>query len=125
LTAILGQIPEQSIHRFEARVVDHHATLATHGNKAGLAEPVEMESQRVGRDIESLGYLPGRHALRSRLNEQPEDVETAVLRKRGQSRDGILLFHISMDIEVVSASQVLFRQRSKRSGLLTRFWVNV
>jgi hypothetical protein len=59
-----------------------------------------MKGQRVGREIERIGNFASGHPFRARLNQQPEDVEAAVLRKGGQSNHGIMFFHNSTNIEL-------------------------
>jgi hypothetical protein len=100
LAAILRQIAEQGIHRFVLRGVDHRATIAADGDQPGHAQPVEMKGQRVGRQVECLGHLPGGHAFRTGLHQQPKHSETIVLGERGQSRHGICLFHASTITEI-------------------------
>jgi hypothetical protein len=40
------------------------------------------------------------------LHQQPKHVEAAVLGQRRQGRDGICLFHISTNMEIIIQSQV-------------------
>ncbi|MNC95669.1 hypothetical protein D3C83_128440 [compost metagenome] len=44
--------------------------------------------------------MAGRHALRSRLDKEAEDIETIVLCQRRQNIDSVLLFHVSIGIEM-------------------------
>jgi hypothetical protein len=109
LATIFGQVSEQSIHRFEACRVDHRATVAADRDETGLSQAIEMKGQRVGCDIERLGDLSCGHAFSTRLNQQAECIKTVLLRERGQSRHSILLFHISIHIEMLRVGQVTFR----------------
>lgn len=68
-----------------------------------------MKRQGVRGHIECLSDLSGRHAFWSCLDEEAEGVKTAILRKRGQSCDGIFLFHTSTNIEMLLPCQWLFR----------------
>jgi hypothetical protein len=59
-----------------------------------------MKRQRVRREFERICDLAGRQTFRPGLNQQPEHREAMLLRKSGQSRDGIGVFHISTIIEI-------------------------
>jgi hypothetical protein len=62
-----------------------------------------MKCQCVGRELELARDCTGGKPLRSRLHQQTEYIETAILGERGQGRDGIGVFHISMVIEMKAA----------------------
>ena len=59
-----------------------------------------MKRQRIGRQVERLGYGAGGHSVRACADQQPEYIETVILSERGQRRDDICLFHISTIIEM-------------------------
>ena len=59
-----------------------------------------MKCQGIGRQPQACGNVTGRHALRSRLDEKAENIETIVLRERRQNIDSMLLLHISIGIEI-------------------------
>ena len=84
LAAVLGQVAEQRVHGLVAGRVDHRASLATHGDEAGVTQAVEMEGQGVGRELEGAGDPSRRHAVRPGLNQQAEHIEAIVLGKGGQ-----------------------------------------
>ena len=45
-------------------------------------------------------HLPGRQAVGTGLHQQPEHVEPVVLRQRGQRRQGVGVFHVSIITEI-------------------------
>jgi hypothetical protein len=67
-----------------------------------------MEGKRVGRQAERSRDLAGRHAFGTRPHQQPERIEAILLRQRGQARQSLGLFHISMDIEIIFGWQIHF-----------------
>ena len=83
------RIAEQRVHRVVLRGVDHRAAVAPHRHEARPAQPVEVKRQRIRRETERCRDLPGRKTIRSRLHQQPEDIEAIVLGERGQGRDGV------------------------------------
>ena len=72
-----------------ARRIDQRAALARAGDEPGLAQPIEVERQRVRREAERARDRAGRHALVAGPHQQTEHVEAVVLGKRGQSRQGV------------------------------------
>jgi hypothetical protein len=58
--------------------------------------------------------MSGRQTLRPRLHEQTERVETTLLREGGEGRNGFVLFHISMHIEVLDAGQDVATMRGHK-----------
>jgi hypothetical protein len=109
LAAVLGQIIEQRVHRRKTGRIDHRPAVSPHRHKPRLSKAIKMKRQGVRGHIECLSDLSGRHAFWSCLDEQAEGVKPAVLRKRGQSRDGIFLSHTSTNIEMLLPCQPLFR----------------
>jgi hypothetical protein len=110
--AIIGEIADQRVHRFELGRIDHRAALAAHGDKTGGPQPIEMKGQRVRCEIERGCDRAGRHPLGSGLHQQAEHVEPIVLSERGQGCDDVWLFHISMIIEITSRRQAIFQRLS-------------
>ena len=49
--AILGEELHERVHGLEPRRIDHRAALAPHRHQPGIAQPVEMKRQRVGRKL--------------------------------------------------------------------------
>jgi len=105
LAAVLSKEVDQGIHDFEARRIDHGPAVPPYGDKARVPEPVEVECERVRREFQLGGDATGWHSVRPRLNQQAEHVETALLGERGQSRNSIKAFHISIDIEMFGRRQ--------------------
>jgi hypothetical protein len=64
-----------------------------------------MKGQRIGRKSEAGADIAGRHAVGPCLDQKPENVEAIVLRQCRQNGDRILLFHISMIIEINADGQ--------------------
>ena len=62
-----------------------------------------MKCQRVRREVERIRDLPGGQPFGTGLNQQPEHGEAVFLRERGQGRDSIGFFHISIVIEIWTA----------------------
>jgi hypothetical protein len=48
-----------------------------------------MKRERIGRELEFFGDLPGRKALGSGPNKKPVDIEATVLGEGGQGRDSV------------------------------------
>jgi hypothetical protein len=111
--AIVGEIAEQGVHRFELRRVDHGATIAAHSDETSRSQPVKMKRKRVRCEIEGGGDRTGWHALGTGFNQQPEDIKAIILGESGQGRNDICLFHISTIIELISHRQLTFRQSLK------------
>ena len=59
-----------------------------------------MEGQRVWRKSKSVGDLSRRHPGGPRLDKKTVSIKTIVLSESGQGRNGILLFHISITMEI-------------------------
>jgi hypothetical protein len=106
--AILSQEAEQRIHRLELGGVDHRPAVAAHRDKPGGPEPIEMKGQGIRREIECCSDGAGRHALGTSLHQQAEYIEPIILSESGQGRDGICLFHISANIEMIDVRQEIF-----------------
>jgi hypothetical protein len=98
--ALFGEEADQRVHGVVARRVDHRAAVAAHGHKTGLAQPVEMKREGVGRQAERRRDLARRKAVRSRLDQQPVGVEPIFLREGRKGIDDGGLFHISRIIEM-------------------------
>jgi hypothetical protein len=67
-----------------------------------------VKCQGTGRQPQARGDMAGRHALRSSLNKEAENIETIFLRQRRQDIDSVLLFHISIGIEISSVVKSYF-----------------
>ena len=70
-----------------------------------------MKGQRVGREIKRVGNVAGGHPVGARLDQQPEDIETVVLRKGGESNHSIMFFHNSTNIELFRKKQAIYFAR--------------
>src|SRR5262249_9010982 len=106
--AVFSEEAKQRVRLLELRCIDHRAALATHSDKARRTKPIKMESQGVGREIESVCDCARWHALRSSLHKQPEYIEAIVLRERRQGSNSICLFHISIVVEITFAVKHYF-----------------
>jgi hypothetical protein len=109
LGAVLGKEPQQFVHSLESRRVDHGAAFTPHRHETSVTEPVEMEGQGVRREFQGSGDAARKHSLWSGLDEQAKYVQAIFLPNRGQSRNRIDIFHISMIIEIWRLRQELFR----------------
>jgi hypothetical protein len=67
-----------------------------------------MKGEGIRREFESAGDLACGQSLRPGFHQQSEYVETIILGERGKSRDGICLFHISTNIELLHAVKNYF-----------------
>jgi hypothetical protein len=110
LTAILGQVTQKGVHGLEAGGINHRPPIPSHRDKPGLAQAIEMKRQSVWRYVERFRNLSGRQTLRPCLHEQTERVEATLLRERGEGCNGLVLFHISIGIEISSRGQEIFRE---------------
>ena len=61
--AVIREIGEQRIHGVEVRRVDHRAAVTANRDETGIAQPVEMERQRVRREFKCVGNAAGGQAL--------------------------------------------------------------
>jgi hypothetical protein len=106
--AIFSEKAEQRVHLLEPCRVDHRTALATYTDKARRAEPIKVESQCVGCEIESISNGSRRHSLRTGLYKQPEYIEPIVLCERRQGGNSVCLFHISMIVEINFVVKIYF-----------------
>jgi hypothetical protein len=72
-----------------------------------------MKSQRTGGHLEASGNMACWHAVRARLYEQAENIETIVLRQRSEDRYRIGTFHISIKTEIFRSRQGIFQRLLK------------
>jgi len=73
-------------------------------DKPGHAQAIEVKREHAGRELESVGDLACGHSVRPSLDQEPKDIETAILGKRGERRDSIRLFHISTKCEMIGGA---------------------
>src|SRR5205085_6541001 len=64
-----------------------------------------MKREGIRCELQRAGNRACRHSLRSGLNQQSEHVETIVLGKRRERRDGIYFFHTSTNMEILPICQ--------------------
>jgi hypothetical protein len=64
-----------------------------------------VEREGVWSEVECFGHGTGWHSLRSGLHEQAEYVEAVVLGESRQCGNGVNLFHISTNIEMLIKCQ--------------------
>lgn len=105
LATILRQVTDDGVHGLKAGGIDHRPPIPPHRDKPSFAQAIEMKRQGVWRHVERFRNLSGRQTFRSCLDQQTERVETALLRERGEGRNSLVLFHISILIEVSSRGQ--------------------
>jgi hypothetical protein len=67
-----------------------------------------MKGQRVRSELEGARHSPGGHPFWSCLHQQAKDIQSVSLRERGQSRNSIIGFHISMIIETNNGVKCYF-----------------
>jgi predicted MFS family arabinose efflux permease len=82
-----------------------------------------MKSQSVRGKPQRARNLTGRHAIRTGFDQQPENIQPVILGERGEGCDGIYLFHISTNMEVMDACQQHFnecRNETPMAGLTGR-----
>jgi len=72
-----------------------------------------MKGQVVRGKFERVSDRSSGHAFLSRFHKKAEDIKTIVLRKSSQSRDGMVLLHISADIEISVDCQGIFQGELK------------
>jgi len=106
---MIGKIRHKRIHGLEPRRIDHRAAVTPRRDKTRIAQAIEMERQRIGRQPQAAGNMACRHALRPGLDQKPEYGEAIVLRKRGQNRQSVLFSHISIVIETKTAVKRHFK----------------
>jgi len=100
LAAVLRQIGDECSHALEVCGIDQRAPVPLGIDEAGMLEMTEMEGERRRREIEPFADLAGGNPGRSRLDQEPEDVEPRLVRQAGEGRQGICLFHISSIVEI-------------------------
>ena len=103
--AVLGEVRNERVRGLEIGGVNDEAPFVAAPGDAGAREAGEMEGQRRRREAELLADAAGRHALRPRLDEQPEDAEPRLLRERGERVDRFLGFHVSNNMEIITVGQ--------------------
>jgi hypothetical protein len=99
--AVFSEKAKQRIHLLKLRRVDHRTTLASHRDKSRRPEPIKVESEGIGREIEGFCDCARWHAPRTSLHKLPEYVEAIILCERRQRGNSICLFHISIFIEII------------------------
>src|SRR5215468_3363663 len=77
--AVFGEEAKQRVHLLELRRVDHRAALAAHTDKPRRAKSVKVESQGIGREIESARDRARWHSSGARLHKQPKHIKAIVL----------------------------------------------
>jgi hypothetical protein len=107
--AVVREIAKQRVHGLELGRVDHRAAIPAHRDKAGGPQPVKMKRQGVRREIQSGCDGARGQAIGAGLYKQAENVKAIILGECGQSRYGIGLFHISMNIEIIIQCQLSFQ----------------
>jgi hypothetical protein len=95
------------------RGVDHRAALPPDTDQAGITKPVEMEGQSIRCQAESFGDAPGRHSFWPGFDEKAKYIQSIFLGEGGESRDGIVLLHVSAAIEMIPFCQEAFQQSLK------------
>jgi hypothetical protein len=71
-----------------------------------------MKGQRIGGYAERGRDLARRHSIGTGLHEQPEGIEPIFLGKCRKRGDGIILFHISIIMEINLTVKHVFFKRS-------------
>lgn len=99
LAAVLGQVGDQRPHAREVRRVDERTAVALDIDEAGMLEVAEMEGERWRREIETFSDLAGGDPAGPRLDQEPEDVESRLVRQTGEGGESVYLFHISSIVE--------------------------
>jgi hypothetical protein len=72
-----------------------------------------MKGQVVRGELERVGDGSSGHAFWSRFDKKAKDIKTIVLRESGQSRQSMLLLHVSTNIEISAERQGIFQGRLK------------
>lgn len=65
-----------------------------------MPQLIQMEGQRGIRNIEFRGNVAGRHAFRSRTNEQAKNRQAVVMGEGRQGGYGVCRFHCSKIMEI-------------------------
>src|SRR3974390_3417087 len=108
-TGVICEIGNERIHGLKPGRIDHRAAVAPNRYESCLAQSVQVECERVGRQSKATGDMACRHSLRPGLDQQAEYVEAVVLRQGGEDRDSVLLSHNSISIEMMEGSQYPFQ----------------
>ena len=82
------------------RSVDHQPAVTAHADETRLPQPIEVERERVRREVEFGGDTCGRQAFGTRFDQQAKHVEPVLLSRGRGAIERAVLFHISMIIEV-------------------------
>jgi hypothetical protein len=113
LATILRQVTEEGTHGPKAGGIDHRPPVPSYRHKPGLAQAIEMKRQGVWRHVERFRNLSGRQTIWPCLDEQMERVEAALLRECGESRNSLVLSHISIYLETSPRGREIFREPLK------------
>src|SRR3974390_3668139 len=106
LTAVICEIGNERIHGLKPGRIDHRAAVAPTRYESCLAQSVQVECERVGRQSKATGDMACRHSIRPGLDQQTKYVEAVVLRQRGEDCDGVLLSHSSIFIEMMEGLSI-------------------
>jgi len=68
-----------------------------------------MKREGVGWESKAGGDVTGGHSFRPRLNQKAENVEPIFLCQRGQNFHSVMLFHVSIKIEILIAVKEYFK----------------
>ena len=98
--AVVGEIAEQVVHRFERRAVVQVAALALDAYETGVHEFLQVEGQRRARNVEHGGQRARGDALGAGADECPEDPQAGFLGESREGDDGSLFVHGSKFIEI-------------------------
>src|SRR3974390_1706291 len=108
-TGVICEIGNERIHGLKPGRLDHRAAVAPNRYESCLAQSVQVECERVGRQSKATGDMACRHSIRPGLDQQTKYVEAVVLRQRGEDCDGVLLSHSSIFIEMMEGCQYTFQ----------------
>jgi hypothetical protein len=101
LTALVRQVGEERAHGGEVGRVDERAPVAADPHQAGLAELLQVERERRGREAEGAGDRAGGEPAIPGPHEQAEHLEPALLGEGAERADYVLVrHHFSIIMEI-------------------------
>src|SRR3974390_3169040 len=77
LTAVVCEIGNERVHGLKPGRINHRAAVAPNRYESCLAQSVQVECERVGRQSKATGDMACRHSLRPGLDQQAEYVKAA------------------------------------------------
>lgn len=101
--AVIGQKVDQRIDAGYFRPVAHEAPFLNGRDQTGLRQGLEMKRKRRRRQFKLLADHPWSQPFGSVAYQQSEDGQAVSLCQGSESTYGMIVFHVSNNMEMLSA----------------------